>query len=448
MLWDRWVVSILIVSLFSNGTAYSEVATPIEQVQNGLRQQQAALNELQTSIDELRSQNSLLKDMMKSMIATQAAANQLSIQKNQTPDQVKAELEKLKSRAKDASDFVAKIPTTSIPQALKDRLGKCVTDAYSASEAEISSVSKDPSKILAACPDAQNLLGELNSLKDKATNTWKVCRSVLVDLKTVQSKTLPQDINGLSTSSMADLRKKVGEIEELTKNANASARDCAKTMKETIEQVTDQEKVAAAVGLTLAFASQVCLSSGGNPYVCGGIFLLSVLMSLFGDKGGGGGKGDDKGQGDGESTGFGVGMSGRSGEIGPIKGALPGGGNFGNFNGGRLACNSKGKVLNCWLTAQPDNVLVFNPEVAVTKESPIAKELADAVESGKSDRVQFCLSDSNDLFVRGLLLFAAENYRAIDVVRPDVVRLRYPPPADVTMVKGRNAGQLCSDSFK
>ena len=64
----------------------------------------------------------------------------------------------------------------------------------------------------------------------------------------------------------------------------------------------------AAFSDALAFAAQICASSGGNPYVCGALFALAILMDMFGS-----GDGDGTGQdGDGQSS---VKIPGSAGQI-------------------------------------------------------------------------------------------------------------------------------------
>jgi hypothetical protein len=277
---------------------------------------------------------------------------------------------------------------------------------------------------------------------------------VLVESDAIKPDTLPIDPSGLSDESAKQLKTNLEALKSSIQSTTADAKKCANGLSSTFEKIQAQESAAAAIGMTLAFAGQVCLSSGGNPYVCGGILVLALLMNLFGDKGGGGGaKGD--GTGPGEVPGSNI--SGKNVKLGPAPG--PGGrtqsvatataGPWGKTADGNTGCDQNGSALVCWSLADPQNKRTVDPAVSVQAKSPVADQLATAIAQKKDDRIFFCGGQSPH-FITGLLLMddPGSSYYPIKAAYIDsTLRLSY-PPTKLALPSGAKLSSICPTAFQ
>jgi len=344
--------------------------TPIGELQTNARDQKAALADMQSELNELKSQAATLSEAIKLIVANQQVTQRMA---GLTPERARENAIAQKDEVKSAEQTIANIPDSSIDPKLKESLRKCIANAYQAATADLDSGKKDPSSLLKACPDAQDLGEQLKAAKQTAIDAWKQCRKVLVDAKTIHTTALPEDPSGLSLPSASEVSKRLSALEGLAKEATGDVQGCAKKLKDVERQISDQDKAAAALSLTMAFAAQVCVSSGANPYVCAGIFLISALMSLFN---GGKGKGGDKkeagggGQFDTANT-----LPGKNADLGP----LTPGGNFGADPTGKLGCDRDGVRLTCWQIAAPKIRLLIDPGKSVQAKDPLAPKLAETI---------------------------------------------------------------------
>lgn len=158
---------------------------------------------------------------------------------------------------------------------------------------------------LAKCGDdkVQDILNDLESQRQKTMATYNHCRDTLLATGKFDPTMIPSDPSRLlrdpDQSASAETRKQFEALKTQVQEISGSAKDCADNLGEAFDDLQNQENTAAAMAMIMNQVGAICMASGGNPYVCGGAFILAVLASLF-SSGGGDGDGDGKSDGTGE----------------------------------------------------------------------------------------------------------------------------------------------------
>jgi predicted nucleic acid-binding Zn-ribbon protein len=320
-------------------------------------------------------------------------------------------------------DSVAALPQSSFDNPeLKTQILGCVKGLTDASRQTLSSGSTNIDGLSAACPDvkARQVLRELQKETQAAKQAWTKCRQTVVDATNLPSNALPDDPEGLSNLSASQVQQNLAALA----GTAGSAQQCAKDMQQAFQKITDQAKASAALGSALTLASQVCFASGGNPYVCGGMIVIALLMDMFGGKGGGG---DGAGPGPNEPGGGGGGKTidvatvpGPPGPPGPSPSPSPNpsgvfdGASEGTWGGsvtGTIACVAVNHTLTCWT---PKDVPVDRASTKIAidprkSDAPpnnpphLAEVLDQTISNGPASNLIICASQDLKVVI-GLLL--------------------------------------------
>jgi len=421
----------------------------ISKIQNSLQQQQQQIDALRGALAEMRADNGLLAQMLKNIIATQqamlAAAQAAAIPEAQRPSQLKTKIDDAKKTADAALNAFNKLPDGSIDPTLKGRILACITAANGAANTQLAAPTPDPTKLVRACSadDLGSITDELNKARKAALDAWDKCRNLVMAADPTKESALPIDPSGLSPDAIKQLNQNLEDLKKVYESTKAGPVDCADTLKKSLDNVQAQDSASAALGSALALAGQVCLSCGGNPYVCAGLLVFAILLELFGDKGkGGGGQGNGAGPGEGSVSGGDVG--GKDVHIAPV--GAPDAGTFGKAKDGNIGCNATGTVLSCWLLKAPAQKLTIDPSVSIA-DSPVIKELQNAIQQKQADRFFFCSQDGSN-FVRGILLMDGTSYYPISASYiAGTLRLAY-PPAKLDLAGAQLSAALCSTAFQ
>lgn len=314
---------------------------------NALREEQAELRK------EIREQGELLKQIMHNIgvLNAQAVGNQPPI----PPDIAGRKAAEIVERIE---DFAA--TGTRFAGDLRDDINKCIGSAKEAANA-IAADSKTPWAELAGCgaDERRRIVKRIEALQQEAQRTYENCRDTLSRDSRVLADRLPYDGARVDTDDL----KVLDEAQLATEDARA----CVSTIKETVKDLQDADKAKAAMSQMLALAANVCFASGGNPYVCGAMIALAVLMDIFDGSGDGGGE-DGKGGGDGPGDDAGIpSMSTTPGPGGEGEGDDPTAGKsgppaeLGTLKDGKVQCGVERNATKCWLTGQPGTARLFSP---------------------------------------------------------------------------------------
>lgn len=140
----------------------------------------------------------------------------------------------------------------------------------------------------------------LDELKDAllkqesdAVASYEQCRSVINTRAAEYKSLLPANINDL------DLKR----ISDLGNYPDPDVKECAQEISKAIQQVAQAKDAKAVISTALAMAANICFASGGNPYICGAMLFVAVLMDIF--DGSGSGRGDGGGADKDRATGTG-----------------------------------------------------------------------------------------------------------------------------------------------
>jgi len=133
----------------------------------------------------------------------------------------------------------------------------------------------------------------LEAQRRQAVTTWQSCRQSLTSVRDVA---LPSDPSGLNADGRRETAARLQRLQQRATAGDlpADAAACARNLQSAYDNITQTEDASAAVASALALAAQVCLASGANPYVCGAMLLVALIMNM---RGGGGSGGDGEGSG-------------------------------------------------------------------------------------------------------------------------------------------------------
>lgn len=423
-----------------------------------LQDQQARIGRLESRLNELSADNSVLTDLVKVVLAQQTATAKLAEFAKAEPAALKQDAEKLMPRADTALQTLTQIPAASLGGAdLKARIETCIKNAKSSAEGLLKNPTAKFPGMIDSCSDVDQraILAELENLRNTGLKEWQRCQSILDSAGTIGATSFPRVPSGLSASSAQDVIEKLKQLKGVYDQTQGVARDCIGTLEKTFNQIRDQESAAAAMSMALGMAAQVCASTGGNPYVCGAMLVVAILMNLF--KGGGGGDGDGdgkgKGSGDGPENVAGVNPKNVATSSLPSSTADVGCancGDFGNTRDGLIGCNTNTGSLTCWLRDRPQIQLVIDPAKSLQAKSAGRDALIVAIANKQSNRLFFCVQQGGPQFLDGLLLATdkPDEYFSIRAsYRPAGLELSYISPA-VQARPGAKPEDICGLQFR
>lgn len=378
--------------------------------------------------------------------------------------QAKGQAEELEPRAEDAVENVLgndRLDKT-IGKDLRERLLSCAQAIKSNGDAMLEAAAAGGAGAAAAllgdCPpdEAQRLLGELEKQRQQSLETWNQCRDTLLRTGDVLPTAIPRDPIGIARDGGSEnLRKQIEKAQNDIQGLGKDIEDCGQALGDAFDQIQDQEDAAAAMAMMMNFAATACMSSGGNPYVCGAMFLIAILSSLFSD---GGGDGD----GDGESDGTGEAGDGTvAAGSGPKKGppaptqANPDDGDWGDVANGDFTCEVEGSELLCTEKSTQTAVSIDHSRIqgGESNLSDDQKTILEAYRTAFSSKnvsaVEFCKNPGAGVPLIGVILIESGNYfplkLVIDVDNPlDFSLLQLGIPSSGNAIGGSTPNERCS----
>lgn len=350
----------------------------------------------------------------------------------------KGQAEELEPRAEDAVENVLgndRLDKT-IGKDLRERLLSCAQAIKSNGDAMLEAAAAGGAGAAAAllgdCPpdEAQRLLGELEKQRQQSLETWNQCRDTLLRTGDVLPTAIPRDPIGIARDGGSEnLRKQIEKAQNDIQGLGKDIEDCGKALGDAFDQIQDQEDAAAAMAMMMNFAATACMSSGGNPYVCGAMFLIAILSSLFSD---GGGDGDGDGNSDGTSeAGDGTVASGTGPKKGPpdpnaINQPQADPNSWGNVLDGKFKCSTEGTALECeqvetGTIVSIDHMRIRGGEASLTDaQKSILENYRKAISDRNVEAIEFCENPGDGVPLIGVILVEGENYFPLNLlVDPD-----------------------------
>lgn len=294
---------------------------------------------LQQQVEELRRTQELLMEMLTSMRLSMQAA---------PPSE--RDRQKVEKAAKDAlnglGEALGGLPRTdelvSAQRAL-ETLRNC--------ESEAASTLRGQTPATLDC-DRGKAQESLEAVRRAISKSYEDCVSAI---KTGQAGV--EEVRTINVMSEGDRSRVAGLAKGLPKEIT----ECIDSARRAGEQF---DSAMNSMALMMNMAASMCAASGGNPYVCGTLFVLAMLSSLFQKGGGDGdGKGDGKGPSEGRSTAVAQGGNERPNQgvtqataRSELRGA-----------GGDLVCSRQGETYVCRTSANP-NYLQFPVTVTTQRQ--------------------------------------------------------------------------------
>jgi hypothetical protein len=254
--------------------------TPIDQMQADLS---ALKDQANRDAQWKAEQAAALADLLARQIALAAELNQGS--KKEAADWVAAaDKIHVQKDLRQAADEI-KSGFNSLPAELKGSMEKCV-----GASADVKAANSDnPNFDLPGCDKSSReaLKEKLQSLENEAKKAYDDCRLTIEQDAREYRDLLPKNASdNIDPKSLSALKQ----------YPNKRIRECADEVKKAVDELKDVRDAKALVSNALTMAANVCFASGGNPWVCGGMLAIALIMEIF-DGGGGGGKSDGPGKG-------------------------------------------------------------------------------------------------------------------------------------------------------
>src|SRR5262249_54057500 len=145
----------------------------------------------------IESDNALLKDLLKSLIASQETLRATLTLANQPKKAIEDLAIQNKPTADEALNTLKGIPDSSLGRELKQRIVECITAVNGASADAMSKLqanaSANPEEVIKACSDdkLRSILNDLNKKKADTLAKWESCRQTVVDSGVLSSQNLP-----------------------------------------------------------------------------------------------------------------------------------------------------------------------------------------------------------------------------------------------------------------
>ncbi|MGU3463574.1 hypothetical protein ACLBXO_01860 [Methylobacterium sp. C33D] len=267
----RFLVYALVVSIGLQNEAHSQ--TPLEKIQNdvaGLKEQAQSTQQAQSEI--LRT----LATILAKQVAGEAKPDKETAQKKAADAESRGLSQDLVKSLEDPTKFNALEPSVA------SLVQKCVGGAAKAKVTPENFNFK-----LEGCSqkDIDNLKEGLLKQESDAVATFSKCRSVVASKAGEYESLLPRNINDVDPKKLSALGS----------YPDPDVRKCAEDIDRAARQITQAKDAKALLSTALTMAANVCFASGGNPYVCGAMLFVAILMSIFDGSGGGKGKGPGDG---------------------------------------------------------------------------------------------------------------------------------------------------------
>jgi hypothetical protein len=390
-----------------------------DQILGQLARQDARISELESALRTVRSQNAGLSDLVKLLLVNQESASKVAAM-GADPTKLKQDIETALPRADTALKQLADVPEDILGKDLKQKIKGCIDNVKSAADVLKTAQAPNPDFAIKSCSDVDQraILAELEKLKRDALKDWDDCVSTLEQVRVINPSNLPRDPSGLSEASSKHLVGKLQQLKNRFDQSQGKAHECLGKLGDAYNKLRGQENAAAAMSIALGLATQVCVASGGNPYVCGAMLIVAMLMDLFK---GGGGDGDGKGKGAREGPEAVRGVKGNDGGTGPLPSVTPpgvkDGGVIEGSLGGKMACNpASDTAWLCWQLASPDLKLLVDAKQAVGKgATPDSQtQFINVIKDKQGKRVFFCTQPAAN-FLAGVILTSTTPGKYYDI---------------------------------
>jgi hypothetical protein len=404
----------------------------VSQISPGFAQQ---LKEIEARTRELDARLERLSDLVDRMAVVQermAAAQAARIEEERLsrryagPDgsaRAVTDVQRTRAEVDRAKTLMEQLQPAVIGSEAHQVITKCIAGAAAAADRAVANggrlglnaqESGEPRTAL-GCDErgVKEAMDALEARRRQAVLTWQSCQQ---SLSSIRDLTLPSDPSGLNAAGRRAMESRMQRLQERVKAGTLppEAADCARNVQSAYETITQTEDASAAVASALALAAQVCMASGANPYVCGAMLLVALIMNM---RGGGGSGGDGEGSGTSRRGRPGTGTLEAGGVPSEGRPAPPqtGGGGAGGLQtvlgdkpDGQFRCVSEGASrIACGRVGDADarRSVVID---ATSGEQPEIALLRSRMTSGSlgTGRVVFCgTGDGGELPFRSLAVF-------------------------------------------
>ncbi|WP_228872021.1 hypothetical protein [Roseibium aggregatum] len=381
--------------------------------------------------------------------------------------QAKEQAETLAPRTADAVEKVLgneRLDKT-IGKELREKLLVCAQKIKSNGEKMLEAAAEGGAGAAAAqlgdCPpdEAQRLLGELEKQRQQTLQTWNQCRDALLSTGKVLPTAIPRDPIGIARDGgTQNLKEQIEKARSDIQGLGGDIETCADRLGDTFQKLQDQEDAAAAMAMMMNFAATACMASGANPYVCGAMFLVAILASLFSD-GGGDGDGDGESDGTGEAGDGTVTAGSGPKNVPPApddNNTPPAPANvWGNVVNGEFECQTEGSALACKEISSGTTVNIDHARIRggegnlADAQKSILEAYRAAISQKNVSAVEFCKNPGGGVPLIGVILIEGGNYfplkLLVDPAEPlDFTKLQLAIPPGGNAVGSSTPDQRCS----
>lgn len=394
-----------------------------------LRQNNALLQARIAALEtKMALSNDEVKELLKELLGQQIANQRTTFGK----DKAAAAIPPNQETAKKAFDVIEKIPDGSLGKDsanndIKTALVECLAPLKDQlNQIDVNTLTIETGeKIANACNSekARRILKDMKKNRDNLLGDYKNCRDAMTGTGKIFEEHLPIDPASISAEDLKNLKDNLSKFKSKVDTTAKGAIECADRLEKTVQDLKNMDGSAAAAASILNMAGTICMASGGNPYVCGGAFVLAFLMQLFGS-GNGDGDGDGKpgngGGGVADSDGNGLTSTpggGRGTTPKPVTPVPDGLGNdFGNSIAGAVICRVEGgPKLRCNLKGNEAVVTVIDPATAVDDSEGSKTLFIDALRKNDGSKFGVC-SGAPSAAVVSLAIFNEEGWINVSLV--------------------------------
>ena len=269
------VVYTLVASIGLSNVGYAQ--TPLEKIQA----------DVEALKDQARSTQQAQSDILKALaailamqIAVEVKPDRETAQERVTDAEGRGLPQELEKALDNSQQFDAL--DTSVTVLVK----KCVG---AAAKARVSPHNTNFSLEGCSQKDIADLGEALLKQESNAIAVLERCRAVITSRAEEYKSLLPPNINDANPTKFSILGS----------YPDPSVKKCAQDIDRAVRQIAQAKDAKALVSTAMTMAANVCFASGGNPYVCGAMLFVAILMEIF--DGSGGGKGKGPGDGDKDS---------------------------------------------------------------------------------------------------------------------------------------------------
>lgn len=395
-----------------------------------------------------------LKAKMDALVASQLSLGAKQYYESKPAAVLREEANAATAVTQQAIDQVKKIPEEILNPALRQSVISCAEGAAKAAKDQLSAgPGTSITALLEGCSEskARAILKELEQARQAEVAQWQQCGRVINSV--ANGSVLPANPAGIPASEFETVKatlKAIGQKNGLANNAV----DCVKTMDKALDSIKAQDTAAGALSAALTTASQVCAATGGNPYVCGGMLVVAILMNLF-NSGKGDGNGDGKGDGKGPENKPGPYTGNDIATNGPPDPAPqpPGSGPVTPTNvigvvdpSGKLTCTVTNGVMTCVPKANPATKLIIDPAKSIASGGSFETQFKQVLNSLAGDSIFVCLAGDQNNFINGILITMTDGTLApIKLDYSSGVTVRYPPK---TIPGTGDKGGKCPEAFR